>query len=296
MMRRWILAWVCGLALLAGAWGQAGRRFTPANGGSVLLNVTAKRAGEKSEPIGVTQISLYDAGFEQSIKTFTPDPGPANIVLLVDNSASIRADEEKLMQAAREFAYEIYEGDKLMVIAYADDAEIVADWTDNAQDIEKSVKIFNKKGDPKLFDALHATLADALDPLAGTTKKRVVVLVSDGLDRGSKTKFESILAEMQNEDVTIYALQAPDRTGGAHRRDKPKPPAVLNKLTAGTGGAIFSLNDASAAAKTICDELRNNRYLLAYQPEKVPFGETRNLLVAADEGINIRAKAAQPPH
>jgi VWFA-related protein len=276
------------------AWAQAGRRLEAVRGGSILLNVTAKRDAEKPEPIGLTQISLYDAGFEQAIKSFTPDPGPAHIVLLVDNSTTIRADEERLMQAAREFAYEIYQGDKLMVVAYNERAEIVAEWTDNAKIVEGAVKSFVKKGDPALFDALHAVLADALDPLAGTTKKRVVVVVSDGLDRSSKTNFDSILAELQNEDITIYALQAPDRTGGAFRRDRPKPPSVLEKLTTGTGGLIFPLNDPVAAAKTICDELRNNRYLLAYQPDKVPSGEPRALLVAANEGISIRAKTAQP--
>ena len=120
------------------------------------------------------------------------------------------------------------------------------------------------------------------------------MLVSDGLDRGSKTKFDAILNELQNEDITIYALQALDRTGGAHRRDKPKPPSVLEKLVNGTGGLIFPLTDPSAAAKAICDELRNNRYLLAYQPDKVPFGEARSLLIAANDGITIRAKTAQP--
>ncbi len=289
----------CALGLLlmgvCFAVGQAGRRFEATRAGALLINVTAKREAAKPEPIGVGQISLYDAGFEQSIKSFTPDPGPAQIVLLVDNSTTIRADEEKLMQAAREFAYEIYQGDKLMVVAYNERAEIVADWTDNAKDVEKAVKSFAKKGEPALFDALHATLADALDPLAGLTKKRVVVIISDGLDRGSKTKFDAILNELQNEDVTIYALQAPDRTGGAHRRDKPKPPAVLEKLVNGTGGLIFPLTDPSAAAKAICDELRNNRYLLAYQPDRVPFGEVRALLVAANEGITVRAKTAQPP-
>jgi VWFA-related protein len=294
-MRRLLKIAVCGAALASLAWAQAGRRFEGVRTTAAqLVNVTAKRAADKSDPIGLGQISLYDAGFEQSIKSFTPDPGPAHIVLLVDNSTTIRADDEKLMQAAREFAYEIYQGDKLMVVAYNEQATIMSDWTDNAKNIETAVASFTKKGDPALFDALHAVLADALDPLAGTTKKRVVVVVSDGLDRGSKTKFDAILAALQNDDITVYALQAPDRTGGAYRRDRPKPTTVLEKLVTGTGGLAFPLADPATAAKTICDELRNNRYLLAYQPEKVPFGEARSLLVAANEGITVRAKTAQP--
>ena len=293
-MRRGLLLLTCLLASLFSVAGQAGRRFDAPSTGALLLNVTAKRDSDQGQPIASSHISIYDAGFEQAIKSFTPDPGPAHIVILLDTSTTLRADEEKLMQAAREFAYEIYQGDKMMVVGYADEAEIITDWTDNAKNVEKGVKTLAKKGDPRLFDALHAVLADALDPLAGLTKKRIVIVVSDGLDRGSKTNFKSILTELQNEDITIYALQAPDRTGGAYRRDKPKPPAVLEKLTTGTGGLILPLSDPSAAAKTICDELRNNRYLLAYQPNKVPFGEIRALLVAGNEGITIRSKTAQP--
>jgi hypothetical protein len=67
----------------------------------------------KTNPITSKELSIYDNGIEQAIRNFTPDPSPSHIVLLVDNSLSIRADVDKLEQAAREFAYEIFEGDKL---------------------------------------------------------------------------------------------------------------------------------------------------------------------------------------
>ena len=69
---------------------------------------------------------------------------------------------EKLEEAAREFAYEIYEGDKLLIVGYDEQAEIVADWTDDAKKIEKSLASFRKKGDPHLFDALNAVAQEAL--------------------------------------------------------------------------------------------------------------------------------------
>lgn len=295
MQRRGLIIIGCVLLCVSATWAQAGRRNDAPRNGAILVNVTAKRADAKDEPIALTQFGFFDAGVQQEIKTFTPDPGPANIILLVDTSATLRADEEKLQQAVREFAYEIYEGDKLMLVRYADDAEVASDWTDNAKEIEKAAKTFRKNGDPRLFDALHAVLADALDPLAATTKKRVVVVISDGLDRNSKTNFDAILAELQEADIAVYALQAPDRTGGAYRRDRPKPPIVLEKLATGTGGLVLPLDDAQASAKTICDELRNNRYLLSYQPSAVPFGEARSLLVSGNDGIIMRAKTTQPP-
>ena len=84
----------------------------------------------------------------------------------------------------------------------------------------------------------------------------MIVVISDGLDRGSKTSFEKILAELQKLDITVYAVQAQDRTRGAIRRDVPKPKQVIDKLVEGTGGAIFSIEEPAVAAKAICDELR----------------------------------------
>jgi Ca-activated chloride channel family protein len=284
------------LASLALAIGQAGRRPNPTNEGSISLNVVAVRESDSKGPITSKQISLYDGGIEQTVKSFSLDPSPARIVLLVDNSLTIRADVEKLEAAAREFAYEIYEGDKLLIVGYDEQAEIVADWTDDAKQIEKSLASFRKKGEPHLFDALRAVSQEALLQLKATNQKRIIVVISDGLDRGSKTKFDRILAELQSEDITVYAVQAPDRTGGALRRDQPKPVQVIEKLVEGTGGRIFPINAPQEAAKAICDELRKSRYILSYAPTNVAFGDARRLLVIADSGINVRAKTLQPPN
>ena len=274
--------------------GQAGRRPSTSNRSGVLVNVVAKRADNSAKPITARQLAIYDNGVEQTIRNFTPDPSPARIVLLVDNSLTLRADIEKLEQAAREFAYEIYEGDKLLIVGYDEQAEIVADWTDDAKSIETSLKLFRKKGQPHLFDAATAVIDQALRATPG--QKRVMVVISDGLDRGSKTTFEKILAELQRLDITVYAVQAQDRTRGAIRRDVPKPKQVIDKLVEGTGGLIFSIDEPAVAAKAICDELRKNRYVLSYAPSNAPFGEVRNLLVVGDEGIAVRAKTAQQPN
>jgi VWFA-related protein len=275
--------------------GQAGRHSQPTSEGGSLLNVVANRTDGRTTPITSKQVALYDNGIEQFIKNFTPDPSPARIVLLVDNSLTIRADVKKLEDAAREFAYEIFEGDKLLIVGYDEEAEIVSDWTDNAKSIEESLKSFRKKGQPHLFDALSAVVEHALLPLAATSQKRVIVVISDGLDRGSKTHFDQILSTLQLQDITVYAVQAPDRTGGALRRDQPKPVQVIQKLVDGTGGLTFSIAEPQAAANAICDELRKNRFQLSYSPSSIPFGETRRLLVLGSEGVGVRAKTAQPP-
>jgi len=281
------------LSLSSSALAQAGRRSDATVQGSVLLSVVAKRDKDNGAAITGKQVAIFDNGIQQDVRNFSRDPSPSRIVLLVDNSLTLRADIERLEEAAREFAYEIYEGDKLLIVGYDEEAEIVSDWTDNAKAIEASLKGFRKKGQPHLFDALYA-VSESLRPLSG--QKRVVIVISDGLDRGSKTTFEQILADLQSQDITVYCVQAPDRTRGAIRRDVPKPKQVIEKLAEATGGLIFPIEEPRTAANAICDELRKSRYVLSYLPSSRPFGETRSLLVLGDSGITVRAKTSQPPN
>ena len=288
----------CGLLLAGLAAGQAGRR----TGGEadvgrergMFLNVTAARADGSEGRVTAKEVALYDGGMEQAIQSFSPDPSPARIVILVDNSLGLRADVEKLQKATREFAYEIYEGDQVMVVGYDEQPEIISDWTDDAKKIEAALPTFRKRGEPHLFDALAAVINDALGPFYGRTRKRVIVLVADGLDRGSRTHFQKVYDDLLRQDITVYALQIPDRTGGALRRDRLKPAQAIKKLTDDTGGRVLSVNDSRDAAKSICDELRRNRYVLAYTPTSLPLFDARRLLIVANEGIAVRHKLQQP--
>lgn len=280
--------------LLSTLFAQAGRRSHPTSDAATPLNVVAMRPDGNSTPITAKEISLFDSGAEQTIRSFVPDLSAAKIVLLVDNSLTIRADVDKLEAAAREFAYEIYDGDKLLIVGYDINAEIVSDWTDDAKKIEADLKAFRKKGDPHLFDSIMAVTEDALRPLSA--QKRAIVVISDGLDRGSKAKFNQVLAALQSLDIVVYCVQAQDRTRGAIRRDVPKPRQVIDDLAEGTGGRIFPIDDPGAAAKAICDELRRNRYILSYLPQSVTYSEVRRLLVTGENGIVARSKTMQPPN
>jgi VWFA-related protein len=284
------------LLVLTGATaGQAGRRPSMSDARGVVLNIVAAHENNPDAPVTVQELAVFENGIEQPIKNFSPDPSPARIVLLVDNSLTLRADVEKLEAAAREFAYEIYEGDQLLIVGYDEQAEIVADWTDDAKKIEASLKSFRKKGEPHLFDALKAAAEQGLSSFINTTQKRAIVVIGDGLDRVSKTKFEEVLAQLQKQNITVYALQIPDRTGGALRRDQPKPVRVIEQLAEGTGGRVFPANEPQEAAKAICDELRKHRYMISYVPTGAAYGEQRRLLVVADSGVNVRFKTSQTP-
>jgi Ca-activated chloride channel family protein len=260
-----------------------------------VLAVTAARADGSKDPIKLENISLYENGVEQRVRNFAFDPSPSKILLLIDNSQTLPADVEPLKQATMEFAYEIFEGDQLFVIAYDEKPEIIQEWTDDAKKMEESLKTFRKQGNPYLFDALIAGSREVLAPLMPGTRKVAIVVVGDGLDRGSKNDFAKTLAELQNQNVTVYFLQLPDRTNAAYRRNQPKAREIVRQLTEGTGGLAFPFTEAQTAAKTICDELRNNRYNLSYLPTNTSAYDARSIFLLGQEGIRIRTKSAHPP-
>jgi len=220
-----------------------------------VVSVTARRVSG-NEPVTLQEIFLYENSVEQRIRNFAFDTSPSRIVLLV--------------------------------------AEIVQEWTDEADKVLKSTKSFRKQGNPHLFDALSAASRQILLPLMPGLRKTAIVMITDGLDRGSDISYQNIIRELQASDITVYALQLPDRTNGAFRRNQPKAPRVLKEITEATGGAVYQFSEARSAAKAICDELKNNRYLLSYFPTSQASSEDRNIFAIGKEGITVRTKSMHP--
>lgn len=299
------------LALGGLAWAQAGRSTTSARRTTILpLFVRFSEDTTKPRPLLGTpkqeeaekvltrdKIELYDNGIFQKIEALAPDPSPARIVVLLDNSATLQTDVKKLASVPAAFAPEIYEGDKVMVVGYDLKPEIITDFTDKPEELQNTLSLLRKTDTPHLFDALDVVMEDVLRPQTGYSK-RVIVLVSDGLDRDSKVKFDRILSTLQDENITVYAIQAKDRTRGALRRDAPKPVDCLEQLTLGTGGRIYAIEgDIKEAVKEICDEQRNERYQLTYYPEGInPIIKRHLLLTSTDSSVVLRLKGFHPPH
>jgi len=262
---------------------------------SLLKGATSKEE-ENEKIIPKNDLELFDGGVLQRIEAFAPDPSPARYVMLMDNSLTLQADVKKLAAVPAAFAPEIYEGDKVMVIGYDTKPEIITEFTDDPKALQSTLQLLRKTDTPRLFDALNVVAEDVLRPEVGYSK-RVIVIVGDGLDRDSRIKFDEILAKLQDENITVYAIQVRDRTRGALRKDAPKAADALKQLTEGTGGKIYPIDsDVKLAVKEICDEMRNNRYQLTYFPEGInPINKRLLLLSASNTTISLRYKGWHPP-
>ncbi|HLG16559.1 MAG TPA: VWA domain-containing protein [Blastocatellia bacterium] len=261
---------------------------------SVTLNVIVH--AKEGKVITRDDVDLYDNGIPQEIESFGRIDAGSRIVLMVDSSANLKAESAALQSAVMATINELYEDDQMMVVGYNEEPVIIEDMTPELAKLKAAPAKLVRKGAPNLFDALVA-VSDSLASQAKTgIEKRAIILISDGYDSESKTKFDEALYSVQDENIVVYAIRTPDRTRGALLRDKPKPPAVLDRLTVGTGGAVYPFDKAEEAAKVIADDLRKNWYRLTYTPSGVNSLNKRGLLLMPhDSSVVFRTKGSHPP-
>jgi VWFA-related protein len=260
---------------------------------STTLNVIV-RAPENKQ-VTKEDFELYDASVLQEVESFYRVDAGSRIVLMIDDSSNLRAETEVLQKVVKAVIDELYEDDQMMVIGYNENAEIIEDMTPELTKLQSCTTKLTRKGFPNLFDALVA-VADSLVHQAKTgIEKRAIILISDGYDSESKTKFDDTLKVLQDENILLYAIKTQDRTRGALLRDKPKPPVALDKLTSGTGGSIFPFEKYEEAAKAISDDLRKNWYRLTYSPVGINTLNMRRLLIVPNEkSVEIHIKDSHP--
>lgn len=279
--------------LAAAAAGQSGSNSPNLKPHITTLNVIVH--SPKDKVVTPDMFDLYDSGVRQDITGFDAINTGSDIVLLVDNSVNLKVEPAALQKAALDVVNQLYQDDQMMVVGFNKDAEIIQDMTATLAPLQVATTKFNRKNLPDLFDALVAT-ADALARRQQTgVQKRAIILISDGYDSESQTKFDQALYALQDDNIILYALQVPDRTHGALLRNKPKPPEVLERITEGTGGRIFPITKAAEAAKVVTDDMRNHWYRLVYTPSGVTSIRTRYLLIMSHEpDIEFRTKGTQP--
>jgi VWFA-related protein len=286
-----VLAALTFLTMAAGSVRQAGK----GSGGRRIVTLNVIAHAPEGRQVTKEDFDLYDSSVAQEVESFSRLDSGSRIVLMVDDSSNLRADPEDLKKAVDAVVSELYADDQMMIVGYNEAAEIIEDMTPDLKALEAASRKLSRKGFPNLFDALIA-VTDSLSHQAKTgIEKRAIILISDGYDSESKTKFDDALRALQEENIVLYAIQTTDRTRGALLRDKPKPPAVLDLITTGTGGSILPFDKASEAAKTIADDLRKNWYRLVYSPSGINTINVRRLLLMShDKKVELRTKGSHP--
>ncbi len=252
-----------------------------------LVEVYATVLDAKGEPvIGLRErdFAIAENGQRQEIATFAAGAFPLTVALGLDRSWSMAGEPLRLAkQASQAFLRELKPGDRSMVVAISNEADVIAPLSSDRESQSRAIAAV----DPWSTTALHDAIIAALDRLEPEPGRQALILFSDGADRYSRHTAAEVLDRARRSNALIYPIAI-----GKNR------PALLAELAVLTGGRSFQLRDPRELEKTlalIARELRH-QYLLGYTPaEPIVRGnrEWRAIAVTLANqrpGLRIRAR------
>ncbi len=236
---------------------------------------------------------VYEDNKPQTIRFFSRESDlPLRIGLLIDTSNSIRERLRFEEEAAIDFLNTTVRPgkDKGFVLAFDVESQLVQDYTDDLEKLTAAIHSLQAGGGTALFDALYSSCKEKMlfFPPPEPYLRRVVILISDGLDNQSEHTRDEALAMAQRAEATIYTIST-NRSGLTSRGDK-----LLKYYAEQTGGWAFFPFEASDLASNfeeIARELRG-QYSLAYvSTNPARDGTFRTITVEAREkNYRVRAK------
>jgi Ca-activated chloride channel family protein len=210
---------------------------------------------------------VFEDDRPQDISNFSTETNlPLNIAFLIDSSGSIRYKLRFERQAAAKFFSSALRpgNDKALVMSFDTKTALLQDYTDNPNLLSQAVQKIIPGGSTSLYDAVFEA---AVRRLAEQPGRRVILVLSDGMDNSSHVSLSKTLEAAQKSDVTIYAVST-NGIDTSDPRDKKIGDANLNELAKETGGrALFpsKVEDLGRSFSRVSDELRS-QYSLAYGP------------------------------
>jgi VWFA-related protein len=276
----------------------------------VLQIVATVRDGEGRlvTNLGKEDFILEEEGSPQEIEYFVRAADlPLTIGLLVDSSMSQRGILQEEREASYRFLDEVLrpEEDRVFVISFDVDAELLQDLTSDLRPLQDSLKEVQvpssedrrRRVGTVLYDAVFLSSDEIMQEQSG---RKALILLSDGVDFGSLVKPNVAIEAAQRADTIIYGIRYYDknaysRAGGGMGRGgrggrppgsgpggnpggRPggqgggRPPdgkAVLKELSQETGGTLFEVSKKISLDEVFAqieEELRN-QYIIGFTPK-----------------------------
>jgi VWFA-related protein len=148
--------------------------------------------------------AVYEDGVRQKISTFLTTEVPFNLVLLIDTSGSTRDDVGLMRRAALRFLDELRPQDRVAVIQFNKQVELLQDLTANHSRVENALSLLSPGSGTSFYDALQLTFAEALKKVEG---RKAVIALTDGVDSYGYQTYEQILPLLEKAGASLYFLE-----------------------------------------------------------------------------------------
>ncbi len=183
----------------------------------------------------------------------------SDIVLAIDVSGSMRATDfapsrlEAAKSAALVFASELKRGDRLGVVTFSGVSYVVAPLSDDLDEVKRRISeiTFGREDGTAIGDGLIA----AASMLAGSERKRVVVLLSDGENnRGVSPRDAAIYAQRMGIKVYTVGIGSPAGVIPGTAQPAGLDEETLKEVARITGGE-YLFASSSAALREVYREI-----------------------------------------
>jgi VWFA-related protein len=238
----------------------------------LLMNVNYKN----SPLTGLTKgyLSLLENSAARTIETFGSQMEPISVALALDYSDSMVNNIPLMREAAKNFIGRMNPAiqDEAAIIKFSYDQSLIdpPGWTTNQYDLRTAIdSSFSGGGSTALFN----TLSYAIDQVKARTKRKAIVIMTDGGNTVvGGTTLEQVIAKAQGEKIPIFTVGL-----GVGDADNE----TLRRLANDTGGQFYfapTADDLNTIYLQIA-EILVGQYTLEYTSQVTG---TINLYVAVD--------------
>ena len=203
--------------------------------------------------------ALLEDGDPQALDLVSQSREPALFTLLVDSSQSMKIRSSAVRATAVRLLAAIAADDQVVVAPFSRSVTTVTGPTTDRTTVLDAIAAIRHQGGTAILDAVGETAT----LLANTTRRRAVVLITDGYDENSESNFDVAIEKLKASGVTLYVIGVGGIAGVSYNGE-----TLLKRLCEETGGrAWFPRDDQQLgrAYDAIAGEV-HQKYLLTYTP------------------------------
>jgi Ca-activated chloride channel family protein len=282
-----------------------------ASAGTALARVQARvtdRNGRAISGLTAKDFTVTEDGVERQVRDVQPTTAPFNLILVLDVSGSVEERIDFIRKAALAFLSTASPQDRIAIISFRDDVQLVSDFTTDRHLLSERIKDIQAGGATALYDALGYALVDTLKPLRG--ERTGIVILSDGDDNRSFLSFQTILDTVYETGAIIYPLYVPSglipasSAPGAESSLDPTRSRFLEltsradeegrKLAEVSGGTYYPITRLDQLQKAYDDVAAQLRtaYTITYESGANTRANARVRVKVAREGASVRLSPA----
>jgi VWFA-related protein len=251
----------------------------------VVCNTTVvDKSGHLVTDLAREAFTVFENGVAQRITDFKQEDVPVSLGLIVDNSGSMRTKRAGVEAASLALVKDSNPADEVFVVNFNDepflDLPNRKNFTNNILELEEALTRIDSRGGTAMRDAIRVSVDHLLEN--ASRDKKVLVLVTDGVDNASIISQEKLVKAAQQSGVLIYAVGL---LNDEDRGEASKARRELNGLAEATGGETYFPKDVSEVdhiAHVVAHDIRN-QYTIQYTPANaIMDGTYRQIRIAVN--------------